>query len=74
MQKPAKNYYGEDNSQASIFGNNFVSEAILEVPNLSGPNRAMQWRCAIPFELHTPKSLAMRKSFLLAMQRPIRLI
>ena len=30
---------------------------------LSGPNRAMQPRCAMRFESHTPKSLAMRKSF-----------
>ena len=29
----------------------------------SGPNRAMQLRCAMRFESHTPKSLAMRKSF-----------
>ena len=28
---------------------------------LSGPNRAMQLRCARRFESHTPKSLAMRK-------------
>ena len=30
---------------------------------LSGPNRAMQPRCAMRFESHIPKSLAMRKSF-----------
>ena len=30
---------------------------------VSGPNRAMQPRCAMRFESHTPKSLAMRKSF-----------
>ena len=30
---------------------------------LSGPNRAMQPRCAMRFESHTPKSLAMRKCF-----------
>ena len=30
---------------------------------LSGPNRAMQPRCAMRFESHTPKSLAMRKVF-----------
>ena len=42
---------------------------------LSGPNRAMQPRCAMRFELHTPKSLAMRKSFFfLAMRKHIRLI
>ena len=29
---------------------------------VSGPNRAMQPRCAMRFESHTPKSLAMRKS------------
>ena len=33
---------------------------------LSGPNRAMQPRCAMRFESHTPKSLAMRKSFFFA--------
>ena len=31
--------------------------------SLSGPNCAMQPRCAMRFESHTPKSLAMRKSF-----------
>ena len=31
--------------------------------DLSGPNRAMQPRCAMRFESHIPKSLAMRKSF-----------
>ena len=30
---------------------------------LSGPNRAMQPRCAMRFESHIPKSLAMRKGF-----------
>ena len=30
---------------------------------LSGPNRAMQPRCAMRFESQTPKSLAIRKSF-----------
>ena len=30
---------------------------------LSGPNRAMQPQCAMRFESHTPKSLAMRKPF-----------
>ena len=29
---------------------------------LSGPNRVMPLRCAKQFELHTPKSLAMRKN------------
>ena len=42
--------------------------------NLSGPNRAMQPRCAMRFKSRTPKSLAMRKSFSLAMRIPIRLI
>ena len=32
-------------------------------PSLSGPNRAMQPRCAMRFGSHIPKSLAMRKSF-----------
>ena len=42
---------------------------------LSDPNRAMQPRCAMRFESHTPKSLAMRKSFFsLAMREPISLI
>ena len=44
----------------------------------SGPNRAMQPRCAMRFESHTPKSLAIRKSFFsLAMRKTkknIRLI
>ena len=30
---------------------------------LSGPNRAMQPRCAMRFKSHIPKSLAMRKRF-----------
>ena len=34
--------------------------------NLSGPNRTMQPRCAMRFEAHIPKSLAMRKIFLFA--------
>ena len=38
---------------------------------LSGPNRAMQPRCAMRFESHTPKSLAMRKVFSLAMRKLI---
>ena len=44
--------------------------------DLSGPNRAMQPRCAMRFESQTPKSLAMRKSFFfsLAMWQHIRLI
>ena len=33
---------------------------------LSGPNRAMQPRCATRFESHIPKSLAMRKRFFFA--------
>ena len=33
---------------------------------LSGPNRAMQLRCAMRFESHTPKSLAMPKGFFFA--------
>ena len=33
---------------------------------LSGPNRAMQPRCAMRFESHTLKSLAMRIFFLFA--------
>ena len=41
---------------------------------LSGPNRAMQPRCAMRFESHTPKSLAMRKVFSLAMRKHIRWI
>ena len=41
---------------------------------LSGPNRAMQPRCAMRFESHTPKSLAMRNIFSLAMRKPITLI
>ena len=35
----------------------------VHVDQLGGPNRAMQPRCAMRFESHTPKSLAMRKSF-----------
>ena len=31
-----------------------------------GPNRAMQLRCEMRFESHTPKSLAMRKSFFIS--------
>ena len=45
-----------------------------EAQELSGPNRAMQPRCAMRFESHTPKSLAMRKSFSLAMRKYISLI
>ena len=30
---------------------------------LSGPNRAMQPRCVLQFDSHSPKSIAMRKSF-----------
>ena len=37
-----------------------IASALLA---LSGPNRAMQLRCAMRFESHTPKSLAMRKRF-----------
>ena len=40
--------------------NPFLAQIILE---LSGPNRAKQPRCAMRFESHIPKSLAMRKSF-----------
>ena len=36
---------------------------LLNFLGLSRPNRAMQPRCAMRFESHTPKSLAMRKSF-----------
>ena len=51
---------------------NFVSENLsLNVRgvrkkegDLSGPNRAMQPRCAMRFESHIPKSPARRKSFL----------
>ena len=59
-------------------------ELVLKVPKrrqLCGPNRAMQPRCAMRFESHIPKSLAMRKSFFffyfnfsLAMRKHIRLI
>ena len=43
---------------------------------LSGPNRAMQRRCAMRFESHIPKSLAMQKKvfFWGAMLKHIRLI
>ena len=43
---------------------------------LSGSNRAMQPRCAMRFESHIPKSLAMRRVFFfpLAMRKHIRLI
>ena len=50
-------------------GNNSISGAqtrmwkTTESRKLSGPNRAMQPRCAMRFESHTPKSLAMRKIF-----------
>ena len=40
-----------------------VVHVLVELLDLSGPNRAMQPRCAMRFESHTPKSLAMRKSF-----------
>ena len=33
-----------------------------EVPVLTGPNRAIQLRCAMRLESRTPKSLAMRKT------------
>ena len=55
-------------------GTNFLTKNALKLslkflslyfvgPKLSGPNRAMQPRCAMRFEPHIPKSLAMRKSF-----------
>ena len=40
-----------------------IGAVLLGGHELSGPNRAMQPRCAMRFESHTPKSLAMRKSF-----------
>ena len=53
----------------------FVLGSFAASPALSGPNRAMQPRCAMRFESHTPKSLAMRKGFFsLAMRKHIRLI
>ena len=42
----------------------------LQNPKLSGPNRAMQPRCAMRFESHTSRSLAMRKRFSPATQNP----
>ena len=41
----------------------------MEFLFLSGPNRAMQPRCAMRFESHTSKSLAMQTSFSLAMRK-----
>ena len=41
----------------------FATVSFLERLMLSGPNRAMQPRCAMRFESQIPKSLAMRKSF-----------
>ena len=41
------------------------------VITLRRPNRAMQPRCAMRFESHTPKSLAMWKVFSLAMQNTL---
>ena len=52
----------------------FQAFFLKEYLQLSGPNRATQPRCAIRFESQTPKSLAMRKSFSLAMPKLIRLI
>ena len=37
--------------------------AVVQLICLSGPNRAMQPRCAMRFESHTPISLAMRFFF-----------
>ena len=43
-----------------VLGNDFDSSGF------SGPNRAVQPRCAMRFESHTPKSLAMRKMFIVS--------
>ena len=39
-----------------------TEEVLLSNSTQRGPNRAMQPRCAMRFESHTPKTLAMRKS------------
>ena len=37
-----------------------ITKVLRDVPTLSGPQRSMQPRCAMRFESHTPKLLAMR--------------
>ena len=49
--------------QAKAQGEGLVALSPLCSNTLSGPNRAMQPRCAMRFESHIPKSLAMRKVF-----------